>query len=154
MSIRADTGGAVLAFVTRLVKGEVLCEVTIFNAKTDKNEKQLVPVDEPVIVFFPNGSCQVLSFSEAHRRGFTSQPDILNFDSVNDTKTIAGKLKFAMNEEAKQEYWLQMEQVVIGACTSRGGYPLDYDKARYSDESILFATGKPAVKAAKAMEKA
>ena len=147
MSFGQNSGGAVLEVVTRLVKGPVTTTVTTFDDKSQKNEQKEVPVETPVIVFFPNGNSQVMSLAQAEHNGFTKQPNVLNFDSVNDPNTLAGKWKFAMTDEQRRHFWVEMEKVVISICASRGGYPLDASIAKYSEESILFAPAKKGVAA-------
>lgn len=138
MSFGQDNAGATLSHVTRRVKGEVLTETCKFNEETEKNEKRYVPLEDPVIVFLPSGSVVLLSEAEAERRGLMEEPDILGIAEVNDTKSAAGKWKFAMNDKQRQAAWLIMEKAVIRMCTSRGGYPLDATKAQYSDDSIYY----------------
>lgn len=138
MSFGQDNAGAVLSFVTRRVKGEVLTEVSQFDEKSEKNEKKYVPLEDPVIVFLPSGSVVLLSEAEAERRGLMEEPDILGIAEVNDTKSAAGKWKYAMNDKQRQAAWLVMEKAVIRGCTSRGGYPLDATKAQYSEDSIYY----------------
>lgn len=141
MSFGQDTGGAVLSFVTRLVKGEVLMEKTRFNMDTMKNEKEVAPIEEPVIVFFPHGNVQVFSYKAAEKLGYLETPQILNFEAVDKPDTIAGKFKFAMSDDQRQTYWLQLEQHVISSCLANGGYPLPRT-AQFSEQSIVFAPTK------------
>lgn len=133
-----DNAGATLSHVTRRVTGEVLTEVTKFNTDSEKNEKKYVPLQDPVIVFLPSGSVVLLSEAEAERRGLMEEPDIIGIAEVNDTKSAAGKWKFAMNDKQRHAAWLIMEKAVISACTSRGGYPLDATKAKFSEDSIFY----------------
>ena len=141
-----DDAGATLSFVTRRVTGEVLTEVTKFEELSEKNEKKLVPIKDPVIIFLPSGSVILLSEEEAAKRGLMDEPEILNIAQVNDTKTAAGKWKFAMSDKQRQAAWLILEKAVIRGCTSRGGYPLDATKAKFSEDSIYFDAPKAAKK--------
>lgn len=137
-----EAAGATLSFVTRRVIGEVLTEKTNFNEETQKIEKKVTPVVDPVIVFLPSGSVILLSEEEAARRGLLEMPEVLNIEEVNDTKTAAGKWKFAMNDAQRQKAWLILEQAVIRACTARGGYPLDATSAKFAEHSIYFDAPK------------
>ena len=134
----AEPAGATLSFVTRRVKGEVLTEKTLFNEDTQKIEKKLVEIENPVIVFLPSGSVVLLTEEEAELKGLMDMPEVLNIEDVNDTKTAAGKWKFAMNDSQRQKAWLILENAVIRACTARGGYPLDAAKAQFAEHSIYF----------------
>jgi hypothetical protein len=144
MSFGQDNAGATLSHVTRRVTGEVLTETCAFDEKSEKNEKKYVPLKEPVIVFLPSGSVILLSEEEAERRGLMDEPDIIGIAEVNDTKSAAGKWKFAMSDKQRQAAWLIMEKAVIRLCTSRGGYPLDATKAKFSEDSIFYES--PATK--------
>lgn len=141
-----DAAGATLSFVTRRVIGEVLTEVCAFNEDTQKNEKKYVQVEDPVIVFLPSGSVVLLSEAEAEKRGLMDEPELIGIAEVNDTKTAAGKWKFAMNDKQRHVAWLIMEKAVIRGCTSRGGYPLDATKAKFSEDSIYYDAPTPAKK--------
>jgi len=138
-----EPAGATLSFVTRRVKGEVFTEKTLFNDETQKIEKKHVAIENPVIVFLPSGSVLLFTEEEAAARGLMEMPEVLNIEDVNDTKTAAGKWKFAMNDAQRRKSWEIMEHAVIRACTARGGYPLDATKAKYSESSILFEDAKP-----------
>jgi len=142
MSFGQDIGGATLAFVTRVVEGPITMETTAFNPDTSKNEKTKVEVEEPVIVFFPNGSSQVLPAKQAEKMGYLAQPVILNFEAVDKPDTIAGKFKFAMSEQDRKTYWIQMEQHVISACMRKGGYPIPRN-CNVSETSLMFSDVKP-----------
>jgi hypothetical protein len=136
MAFGQDTGGAVLAYVTRVVTGDIFTDVSSFNNDTMKNETIKVAVENPVIVFFPNKTCQVLPMKVAERMGFLEQPVILNFESVDRPDTTAGRFKFAMSEEVRRQQWVLMEQDLISACMSRGGHPIPLD-ARISQNSLF-----------------
>lgn len=124
MAMRSDIGVASLAFVTRAIIGDIKTERTVFNEDTRENEKKETSVDDPVIVFFPSRACVVMSMKEAARQGYLDQPTILNLEAVHNTDTIAGRFKFSINEQERQECWLQMENALISACVGKGGYPL------------------------------
>lgn len=136
MSMRADIGVATLAFVTRVVKGKISSEKTVFNERTRENEKIEAEIVDPVIIFFPTKSCVVLPMDEAERMGYLKQPTILNFDQVKDAETIAGRFKYSIIEEEKRNCWKMMEDALIQSCISRGGYPIPRD-AEVDDNSIF-----------------
>jgi len=133
----APDGPASLTFVTRPVTGTVKMEKTIFDKKSRENSKVAVELLDPVIVFFANRSSQVMSGKEATRRGYLQQPEIMNFESVSDAKSAAGRYKFAMRMQDKLEAWQQMEDAVISACISKCGHPLDLDTT-YSKRTMHF----------------
>lgn len=133
-----EEAGVKLSFVTRRVTGKVYTERAKFNEDTQKNEKVQVPIEDPVIVFFPSGSVLLMSEKDAETKGFCEPPELLNIEQVNDTKTAAGKWKFAMSDDQRRKYWLIMENSVIRRCTSRGGYPLNAEVAKFSESSYLF----------------
>jgi len=134
-----DTGGAVLAFVTRVVTGNVFAPQARFDDATMKVTRTMERVVNPVIIFFPNGTTVVMAEKLAEQKGFLEAPTILNFEAVVDAKSIAGRFKFSMGDSARREAWTQMEQAVIGTCLARGGYPLNQKEASYSDHSIMFS---------------
>lgn len=136
MAFGQDSGGAVLAYVTRVVNGDIYQPRTTFSEDSQKNEQIEAPIENPVVVFFPNKTCQVLPMKVAEKLGYLQQPTILNFESVDRPDTTAGKFKFAMTEEVRRQMWKLMEQDVISACMSRGGHPLPLD-ARVSEKSIF-----------------
>lgn len=137
-----DTGGAVLAFVTRVVTGTVLQNSCKFDPDLQEITRTMVPVKNPVIVFFPNGSTIVMPEKLAEQKGFFQMPTIINFEAVNDANSIAGRFKFSLNEQAKRDAWEQLEQSVISTCLAKGGYPLDQTVAQYSTKSIFFSNRK------------
>lgn len=130
-------GPAMLTFVTRPVTGDVEIEKTVFDKKTRENHKVKGKLKDPVIVFYPNRTSQIMSAKEADRRGYLEQPDIMNFESVTDAKTHAGRYKFAMRMKDKLEAWQQMEDQVISGCISKSGHPLSSD-ANYSKKTMHF----------------
>lgn len=132
--------GATLSFVTRRVTGKVMHSECRYDEGAEKVKVVEKEIERPVIVFFPNGGCLLMSEEEAEARGLIAEPELLNIEQINDTKTAAGKWKFAMSDEQRRKYWKIMEDSVIRLCTSRGGYPLDASEAKFSTESILFPT--------------
>lgn len=139
MSFSQDSGGAALAFVTRVVTGEVITPFSKFNQDTQKVERTMKKVENPVIVFFANGSTIVMEEKHAEEKGFLSMPTIMNFEAVVDAESIAGRFKFGLTEAIRKEAWQQLEDILISGCLSRGGYPLDQRKAQYSEKSIFFS---------------
>lgn len=137
--MHADTGGATLEFVTRNVIGPVTATRVSFDEDVKQNVKEEYEIENPVIVFFPSGNCQVFSRKEAERRRFLNQPGILNLQAVDDANSLAGQFKFAITEEGRQFAWKGLEQAIINTCISRGGIPLA-QPATYSEESIFFPT--------------
>lgn len=142
MSFRQDTGGAVLAFVTRVVIGPVETPKCVYNKEQQELQRTTVLVENPVIVFFPNGSCVVMAEKDADKKGFLNMPTILNFEAVTDASSIAGQFKFAMSDDQRNLAWEQMEQQVISACQARGGYPFDASTTKFAAQS-LHLTGRP-----------
>lgn len=139
MPFGQDTGGAVLAFVTRAVKGKMERTVMKFDEDVHKNVPSVERIKDPVIVFFPNKTSQVFSLKEADKRGYLQMPEVLNLQAVEDPKSAAGRFKFAVSMEARKQAWLELEQAVISACMARGGHPLPRD-CEFGDESIFFST--------------
>jgi hypothetical protein len=135
MGITSD-GPAKLSFVTRLVTGDIVSEKTTFDTKLRENVKTKTKVKDPVIVFFPNRTSQVMCSSEAERRGYLETPEIMNFESVTDQKSVAGQFKFAMHTKQRMDAWQQMEDRIVGDCISKSGHPFDQD-VNYSKSSIL-----------------
>lgn len=136
MSFGTDVGLATLAFVTRSLKGSISQEKVKFDPKKKENVREHSKVFEPVIVFFPNGTCQVLPMKTAKSKGFLERPSILNFEAVTDASTVAGKFKFAMTDEERNKNWLLMEEAVINRCLARTGHPVPLD-VEISEQSIF-----------------
>lgn len=119
----ADIGPATLEFVTRVVKGSVETTFTKYDKKLRETVQEVTLVRDPVIVFFPNGTCQVMPAKVAEKEGFLEMPKILNFEAVTDADTVAGKFKFALSDAQRKKHWLEMEQAVISRCMRRSGHP-------------------------------
>jgi hypothetical protein len=131
-----DVGPATLAFVTRVVTGSIETTVTKYDKKLKETVQEVVAVRDPVIVFFPNGTCQVMPAKIADLKGFLEMPKILNFEAVTDADTVAGKFKFALSDAQRKKHWLEMEQAVISRCMRRSGHPLPKN-VDVSDHSIV-----------------
>jgi len=132
MSATTEIQGVVLSYVTRLVTGEVLTTQTRYDVDDQELKTQELSIEEPVIVFFPNGTSQVFASKNAAKKGFLETPEILNFASVEDQKTPAGRFKFAIRDDQRRQAWLDMEENVVRRVLSKSGNPLpagvDYEK--------------------------
>jgi len=137
-----DLGGAMLAFVTRDVTGDIETTKTKWDAKEGTNKQTVSKVKDPVIVFFPNGTSQVMAMKTAERKGFLERPEVLNLRAVDDTGSIAGKYKFAMSEQERAKYWMMMEQSIVSRCRQKGGEPVPRS-AIISNESIWIKDAAP-----------
>lgn len=137
MSATAEVQGVVLSFVTRVVTGEVPTTLTEYDEETKELAHKEVTIKEPVLVFFPNGTSQVLSSVQAEKKGFLGSPEIINFVSVTDAKTPAGRYKFAIREKDRHEAWLEMEDNIIRRVLAKSGNPLP-EGVTYERKSILF----------------
>lgn len=127
MSFGTQQGPAVLRYVARRVVGSISTEKARFDAKKGQNVFEVCAVENPIIVFFPTGTTQVLAGADAEARGFLNPPDILNLEAVDKPDSIAGKYKFAFNDKQRQEYWKEMEQALISRCIANTGHPLPRD---------------------------
>lgn len=131
--------GPILAYVAReVISGDVFTSVTKFDAKLKENIQSEEKVKNPVVVFFPNQSCQVMSMKAAEKKGFLKQPEILNFTDASDQVSAAGRYRNALREDARLQGWNDLENDIISACVSASGHPLPLD-CRYSDNSIYYA---------------
>jgi len=135
MSMGADTGGAVMEFVAREIIGDIPKMVSKFNEKTRETEQKATKVKNPVIVFFPNGTSQVMPLKQAEKGGYTRQPKLLNLQAVDDSETLAGRFKFAMTSEDRIEAWMMMENSVIDRAQGRNGRPVP-EGCKISDKSL------------------
>lgn len=111
--------GPRLEFVVRPLKGN-------FNRAKHKVVNKKIEVSfekEPAgyIVYMPNGSSYHMSHKELLKHGFDRQPSIINFETVNDTKSPAGQYKFAMDDKQRKVAWAALEEQVIKACHRRHG---------------------------------
>lgn len=137
MSATAEVQGVVLSFVTRVVKGAIPRTLTEYDEETKELAHKEVAIKEPVLVFFPNGTSQVLSSDQAEKKGFLGSPEIINFVSVTDAKTPAGRYKFAIRDKDRHDAWLEMEDNIIRHVLSKSGNPLP-EGVTYERTSILF----------------
>jgi hypothetical protein len=124
MPAGTDVGPATLRYVARLVKGKATKERTHFNEVKQRNEKEIVELDDPVIVFFPNRSSLVFEARIAEKNGFFEQPEVLNLAHVEDERTVAGQYKFAMTVEKRAQAFKRLEDNVIARCVQTSGHPL------------------------------
>lgn len=111
--------GPRLEFVVRPLKGNFMRpKHRVVKKKIETHfEKELAGY----VVYMPNGTSQHLTHKQLLQHGFDRQPSIINFETVNDTKTPAGKYKFAMDDKQRKAAWALMEQQVIKACQRRHG---------------------------------
>lgn len=135
MSVTSEFSGVGLAYVAREVIGTVTSTTVKFDAKLNENVEKENVVKDPMIVFFPNGTTQVLSAERAKILGFLEQPEIMNYASVQDGKSPAARYKNAIRERDRLDAWLDMENKVITGCVSKSGHPLpldcDYSKTSF-----------------------
>lgn len=121
MSAASQMQGARLEFVVRELKGKITRPVTVFDVKQKKLVHTLRSVDAGYMVYLPNGHSYRLTRKELVRRGYDRQPEVLNFDKVTDTKSPAGRFKFAVNMEIRSKAWTELEDEVIKACVRKHG---------------------------------
>lgn len=114
--------GVRLEFVVRELKGKRKRVVNGWDAKKKKITEKTVEEAAGYMIYFPNGTSYRLTKDELIQRGFDREPSIINLDQVNDTKSPAGKFKFAMSPDTKLAAYRQMEEQVVKACKRRGGY--------------------------------
>jgi hypothetical protein len=134
----AEVSGVMLGYVARKVTGKVMVNKTRFDDESGENVISEVAMKEPVIVFFPNKTCQVFERKIAEQRGFLQQPQVMNLAQVEDTHTAAGRYKSALRDSDRLQAWLDMENAIVTGCISSTGHPLDIDGVRYSDKSMYF----------------
>lgn len=138
MSATAEVQGVFLSYVAReIVQGTINKTVTKFDNKLRENVQKKKAIEEPIIVFFPNGTSQVMSRKIAEGKGFFEQPTVINLGSVNDQTTPAGRYKHALQDRARISAWKDLEQQVINTCIEKSGHPLSRD-CLFSDQSIYF----------------
>lgn len=111
--------GPRLEFVVRELKGEVSRPHHSMNGK--KIETVLAKEPAGYLVYLPSGQSYRLSRDELVKRGFDRQPSIINFEMVQDTKTPAGRYKFAMDDKTRRAAWKLLEEEVIKSCVRRHG---------------------------------
>lgn len=134
MDYVSEVRGVTLKYVTREVEGDIIARNTRFN-KEEGNIHVEVKVKDPVIVFFPNNSSQVMSKQLANSKGFLDAPEVLNLAAVDDHSTPAGRFKHAIRDSDRKEAWLDMENSIINGCIASTGHPLPRN-ATYKMESI------------------
>jgi hypothetical protein len=137
MAVNSEVAGVSLSFVTRQVIGDILDTKTRFDPLTGENITEEIKVKDPVIVFFPNGTSQVMSSKHAEGAGYLNQPEIMNISMVGDQRTPAGRYKNAIREEDRCRAWLDLEGVVINKCIGKSGHPLPLD-CRVDENSLFF----------------
>lgn len=113
--------GPRLEFVVRPIKGKVKRLKHSFDPTKRKISATEVVEDGGYIVYLPTGHSYRLSHRDLVKRGFDRQPNILNFETVNDTRTPAGRYKFAMNDASRQLAWTALEDQVIKSCIRKHG---------------------------------
>ncbi len=113
--------GPRLEFVVRPMKGKVKVPHHSFDPAKKKVVSVLNTEDFGYLVYLPNGNSYRLNKDQLKKYGYDRQPTILNFDQVNDTKTPAGRYKFAMDDAQRKKAWLELEEQVIKACVRRHG---------------------------------
>ena len=113
--------GPRLEYVVREQRGKVKRPVHSFDKKAGKIVTTVKDVEAGYIIYMPPGLSYRLTREELLKRGFDRQPTILNFESVNDTKTNVGKYKFAMDDATRRAAWRAMEDEVIKSCIRKHG---------------------------------
>lgn len=141
MSVTAELSGVALAYVAREIIGNIDTTRTKFDTKIGENVVSIVALQDPVIVFFPSGTTQVLSANRAKALGFLEQPEIMNYASVQDGKSAAARYKNAIREKDRVDAWLMLENAIIQKCVSKSGHPLPLD-CTYSDKSFYLSYEK------------
>ena len=141
MPATAEVSGVVLRHVTREVIGKVSQTITKIvqdpATQSFENVSEEREMKDPVIVFFPNKTCQVMPSALAERKGFLGMPEVLNLATVEDHSTPAGRYKNALRLEDRQAAWYEMETTLINRCISGSGHPLPIDTT-YSKDSFYF----------------
>lgn len=135
MSVTSEYSGVGLAYVARQIDGVIMTTSTKFDTKLGENVTKETEVRNPVIVFFPNGTTQVLAGDRAKILGFLEQPEIMNFESVQGGKSPAARYKNALREKDRMDAWHDLENAVINRCVSKSGHPLPLD-CDYSKKSF------------------
>lgn len=133
--------GARLEFVCRKINGNVTKQKMVVKEHkkkgSDGKEKithtfatKSVEEGDAYMVYLPTGHSYRLTADQVVKQGFDRQPNILNIERVNDTKTPAGRFKNAINMEEREKAWCELENEVIKLCTRRAG------KAERSAEEV------------------
>ena len=131
-----EFSGVSLEYVARKINGTIPTEKTKFNVKQGANERQEAEVIDPVIVFFPNRTCQVMSMKKAERFGFLKMPEVMNLSQVEGKSTPAGEYKNGIRDKDKVAGWIKMEESLILACVNASGHPLP---SRENADGLLVA---------------
>lgn len=111
--------GPRLEFVVRPIKG--MFSYPKHSVEKKKVVTKHVRKEAGYIVYMPNGTSYHLTHAQLLKGGFDRQPTIINFESVNDTKSLAGRYKFAMDDKTRKSAWQALEAQVIKACHRRHG---------------------------------
>jgi hypothetical protein len=112
--------GPRLAFVVRQLKGKRKMQVHKYNPTTHKNDIIMVEKDAGYMVYTPNGTSYRLTKEQLLKSGLDRQPEIINFESVNNTRSPAGRFKYAIDDKARAAAYKELEEQVIRACRRRG----------------------------------
>ena len=137
MSVSNEVSGVKLEYVLREIKGKLPDNTVKFSDKENANVFTQKNIVNPVIVFFPNKTTQVLSSKRAEALGFFRTPNIMNFSQVEDSSTAAGRFKFAVRDADRKNAWLSLETSIINNCIAKGGHPLPLE-VNYSPESFYY----------------
>ena len=113
--------GPRLEFVVRRLKGTVKRRKAVFEKKSRKIKYALVEEAAGYMVYLPNGNAYRLSDKELRRRGYDREPNILNFEKINDKNTPAGMFKFGRTEALREKGWRLMEDQIIRNCRRNVG---------------------------------
>ena len=131
-------------YVLRAVEGDLKVTKQIPKRSNDTGLIELVKteviMEEPVIVFMPNATCQVMTLQQATQKGFTRQPQIMGFKDVEEGQnTPASRYKSALDMEDRQQAWVDMENIVINATLATCGMPVPQE-CSYSEKSFYIKT--------------
>ncbi len=120
MSANHQMQGARLEYVCRKIKESVTTTTVSWDAKNKKLVRKPKQV-EMYMIYLPTGHSYRLTAEQVVTQGFDRQPNILNFERVNDTKSPAGMFKHAINQEAKEAAWKLLEEQVVKLCNRKHG---------------------------------
>lgn len=121
MSATHQMQGARLEYVCRKIQGTVAKQTVKWDAKAKKLVRVTKEVGDAYMLYLPTGHSYRLTATEVVTKGFDRQPNILNFERVNDTKTAAGRFKHAVNQETKEAAWRELEDEVVKLCIRKHG---------------------------------
>jgi len=130
MAVSTVMQGARLTYVLRKVDGPVTQLKRKWDAKLKHIVTDTVAVKDAYMLYLPTGHSYRLTHKQVIEKGFDKQPSIMNFERVNNAETNAGKFKFAINDEARQEAWRALEDEVIRLCRRKQG------PAEHSEEEM------------------